>query len=73
MCERMYVCMCGCRSECVCECEAYEGHTTLFAVPIPVFIHLHFLRLSFCHWLSERKEADPPSHRPVTNLPLCSK
>lgn len=57
----------------VCVYEARLRRSSTFAVPIPVFIHLHFLRLSFCHWLSVRGGADPPHHCPVTNLPLCSK
>lgn len=70
MCVR--VCLRVCVCACVCEAR-WRLHYSMFAVPIPVFIHLHFLRLSFCHWLSVREEADPPRHRPVTNLPLCSK
>lgn len=49
----------------------YRRHYCLLFPFLFLYICI-FLRLSFCHWLSERREADPPRHRPVTNLPLCS-
>lgn len=40
--------MCECRYGCVwMDVKPDGGYTTVFAVPIPVFIHLHFFKAEF--------------------------